>query len=44
MNTNEFAEALTRLVADAEDAGLKPQEILAEIEGMAEAMRLNIQE
>ena len=34
----------SRLVGEAEDAGLDPQEILAEIEGMAEAMRLCVEE
>ena len=27
-------------LGEAEDAGLEPQEILAEVEGLAEAMRL----
>ena len=31
----EFAEALSRLVAEAEDAGLELEKILAEIEGIA---------
>ena len=44
MTSAEFAEALSRLVGEAEDAGLDPQEILAEIEDMAEAMRLCVQE
>jgi hypothetical protein len=39
-----FAEALSRLVGEAEDAGPDPQEILAEIEGTAEAMRLCVEE
>ena len=44
MTSDEFAEALSRLVGEAEDAGLEPAEILAEIEGMAEAMRLCVNE
>ena len=44
MTATEFAEALSRLVGEAEDAGLDPQEILAEIEGMAQAMRLCVEE
>jgi hypothetical protein len=39
MTANDFAEALRRLVGEAEDAGLDPQEILAEIEDMAQAVR-----
>ena len=39
MTTTEFAEALARLAGEGEGGGLEPQEILAEIEGMAEAMR-----
>ena len=35
MTTTEFAEALSRLVGEAEDAGLKLEKILAEIEGIA---------
>ena len=44
MTADEFAEALSRLVGEAEDAGLDPQKILAEIEGMAEALRVCVQE
>jgi hypothetical protein len=44
MSADEFAEALRQLIGEAWDAGLDPQEILAEIEDMAAAMRLNIQE
>ena len=44
MTSDEFAEALSRLVGEAEDAGLEPQELLAEIEGMAEAMRVCVEE
>ena len=44
MTSDEFAEALSRLVGEAEDAGLDTEQMLAEIEGMAEAMRLNIAE
>ena len=44
MTTTDFAEALSRLVSEAEDAGLDPQQVLAEIEGMAEAMRLCVDE
>ena len=44
MTTAEFAEALSRLVGEAEDAGLDPEEILAEIEDMTEAMRLCVEE
>ena len=44
MTADQFAEALARLVGEAEDAGLEPGEILAEIEGMAEAMRLCVEE
>ena len=42
MTQDQFAEALSRLVA--EDAGLEPQEILAEIDDMVEAMRLCVEE
>ena len=38
MTSDEFAEALSRVVGDAEDAGLDPETILAEIEDMAEGM------
>ena len=44
MTSDEFAEALSRLVGEAEDAGLDPERILAKIEGMAEAMRLCVEE
>ena len=43
MTTTEFAEALSRLVGEAEDAGLDPQRILAEIE-VIEPMRLCVEE
>ena len=43
MTTTDFAEAF-RLVGEAEDAGLDPQEILAEIDDMAETMQLCVQE
>ena len=39
MTSDELAEAFSRLVSEAEDAGLDPQEILVEIEDMAEATR-----
>ena len=42
MTSDEFAEALSRIVGEAEDAGLDPQEILAEIEGMAAAERSSL--
>ena len=35
MTTIEFGEALSRLVGEAEDAGLELEKILAEIEGIA---------
>ena len=44
MTSDEFAEALRHLVGEAEDAGLDPQEILAELEGMVAAMRLCMEE
>ena len=44
MTQDEFAAALSRLVGEAEDAGLDPQEILVEIEDMGEAMRLCVDE
>ena len=44
MTTAEFAEALSRLVGEVEDAGLDPEQVLAEIDGMAEAMRLCVEE
>ncbi len=37
MLNSEFAAALARLVADAEDAGLDPETLLAEIEGQGQA-------
>ena len=40
MTTAEFAEALSRRVGEAEDAGLEPEPILAEFEDMVDAMRL----
>jgi hypothetical protein len=40
MTRDELAEALSRLVGEAEDAGLDPEVVPAKIEGMAEAMRL----
>jgi hypothetical protein len=44
MITTDLAEALARLVGETEDARLEPQELLAEIEGMAEAMRVCVEE
>ena len=44
MTSDEFAEALSRLVSEAEDAGLDREAILAELEGMAEGMRLSLKE
>ncbi len=44
MTSDQFAASLSRLVGEAEDAGLDPQQILAEIEGMAEAMRVCVEE
>ena len=44
MTSEQFAEALSRLVGRAEDAGLDPEKILAEIEDMAQAMRLCVAE
>ena len=44
MTQEQFAEALARLVAEAEDAGLDPEKILAEIEDMADAMRMCVEE
>ena len=44
MTRDQCAEALSRLVGEAEDAGLDPEKILAEIEDMAEAMRLCVAE
>ena len=44
MTSDEFAEALSRLVGEAEDAGLDPETVLAEIEDMAQAMRLCVAE
>ena len=44
MTADQFAEALSRLVGEAEDAGLEPQQVLAELEGMTAAMRLCVEE
>ena len=44
MTTAEFADALSRLVGEAEDAGLEPEQVLAELEGMTAAMRLCVEE
>ena len=44
MTSGEFTEKLRDLVGEAEDAGLEPEKILAEIEDMAEAMRTCIDE
>ena len=44
MTSDEFADALARLVSDAENVGLQPEVVLAEIEGMAEAMRVCVEE
>ena len=35
MTSEQFAEALSRLVAEAEDAGPEPEAIMAELVGMA---------
>ena len=44
MTRDEFAKALSRLIVEAEEKGLDREQILAEIEAMAEAMRLTIEE
>ena len=44
MTSDEFAAARSRLVSEAEDAGADLEKILAEIDGMAEAMRLCVEE
>ena len=38
MTSDEFAEALSRLIVEAEDSGLVREQILAEIEAVTEAM------
>jgi hypothetical protein len=42
--SEQFAEALSELVADAEDAGLASEEIVAELVAMTDAMRLCLDE
>ena len=44
MTSDEFAEAIVALIAEAEDVGLDPEKILAELKGMVAAMRLCIDE
>ena len=44
MTSDEFAEALCSLIVDAEHNGLDAEKILAEIEDMAQAMRLCVAE
>ena len=44
MTQGEFAKSLARLIGEAEDAGLDPQEIVAEVAGIAEATRLRVEE
>ena len=44
MTSDEFAEALSRLIVEAEHNGLDRERILAVIEEMAEAMRLKVEE
>ena len=39
MTADQFAEALNRLAADTEHAGLDPEKILAAFEEVAEAIR-----
>ena len=36
---DKFADAFARVVGEAEDAGLDPEQVLAEIEDVAQAMR-----
>ena len=43
MTSEQFAEALSRLIVEAEHNGLDREQILAEIEEMAQAMRLNVE-
>jgi 1,6-anhydro-N-acetylmuramate kinase len=44
MMVEELAEVLSRVVADAEDAGLSRDVIAAELVAMAKAMRLCLNE
>ncbi|MFL5336119.1 MAG: hypothetical protein ACJ8H8_23845 [Geminicoccaceae bacterium] len=44
MPPEQFVEALSQLVADAEDAGLLSEEILAELVAMAKAIQLCLDE
>ena len=44
MTSDEFAEALSRLIVEAEHNGLDREQILAEIEAVAKAMRLCVEE
>ena len=44
MTSEQFAEALSQLVSDAEDAGLPSEEILAKQVAMTEAMQLCLEE
>ena len=44
MTRDEFAEALSRLIVEAEEKGLDREQILAELEAVAKAMRLNVEE
>ena len=39
MTSDEFAEALSRLVAEAEDAGLTREELLDVLDNQVEAIR-----
>ena len=44
MTSDKSSLSLSRLVGEAEDAGLNPVKFLAEIEDMAEAMELCVAE
>ena len=44
MTSDKFAEALSRLVGEAEDGGLVRERILTVIEVVAKAMRLCVEE
>ena len=44
MTSDEFAEALIRLIVEAEHTGLGREQILAELVGMVAAMRLCVDE
>ena len=39
MNHDDFAEAISRLVGEAEDAGLEWQQVIAVLQEQADAMR-----